>query len=155
MKDATRSARDRVEVFVDENNGKTPAYEEDDAAHVFRRNRLGNDPVRFRFHERPGGYDLDAAIPIARELALGAEVGFDVRVRDAEAQAVAAWNDFTLSQETDTSKFGTLVLIGPSRRRRSGAARRWWTRSWTPCGRARRRSRPRPGSSAPAERRPA
>ena len=83
--------------------------------YVFRRYRPGNDPVRFRFHERAGGYELDAAIPIARELALGAEVGFDVRVPDAEAQAVAAWNDFTLSQETDTSKFGTLVLIGPSR----------------------------------------
>ena len=113
VNDPTRSLGDQVEVFVDENNGKTPVYEADDAAYSFRRYRLGNAPARFRTLELSGGrYEVQAAIPIARALATGAEVGFDIRVTDANGGATIAWNDFTLSQATDTSRFGTLVLVG-------------------------------------------
>jgi endo-1,4-beta-xylanase len=114
VSDPTRSRGDRVEVFVDENNGKTASYEPDDAAYAFRRYGLGNEPVRFRMRERNGGYELEAAIPITRALLRGAEVGFDVRVTDANRGTVAAWNDFTQAQATDTSKFGTLSLVGES-----------------------------------------
>jgi len=114
VSDPTRSQGDRVEVFVDENNGKTASYEADDAAYAFRRHGAGNEPVRFRLRERAGGYELEAAIPITRTLVSGAEVGFDVRVTDANRGTVVAWNDFTLDQATDTSKFGTLSLVGPS-----------------------------------------
>jgi endo-1,4-beta-xylanase len=114
VSDFTRSHGDRVEVFVDENNGKTASYEPDDAAYDFRRHGAGKKPVRFRMRERDGGYELEAAIPITRALLRGAEVGFDVRVTDANRGTVAAWNDFTLDQATDTSKFGTLSLVGES-----------------------------------------
>jgi endo-1,4-beta-xylanase len=114
VSDPTRSLGDRVEVFVDENNGKTASYEPDDAAYSFRRFRAGNEPVRYRMRERAFGYDVEAAIPITRALVRGAEVGFDVRVTDANRGTVAAWNDFTLDQTTDTSKFGTLSLVGQS-----------------------------------------
>ena len=57
---------------------------------------------------------MQAAIPISRALATGAEVGFDIRVTDANGGTTVAWNDFSLSQATDTSKFGTLVLVGAS-----------------------------------------
>jgi endo-1,4-beta-xylanase len=115
VSDPTRSRGDRVEVFVDENNGKTARYEPDDAAYAFPRVQDPNVPALFRTLERVGGYEVAAAIPITRALLTGAEVGFDVRVTDANRGSVAAWNDFTLAQTTDTSKFGTLSLVGPSR----------------------------------------
>ena len=60
---------------------------------------------------RHGGYRVEAALPIDRELAVGSELGFDFRVTDGRTGTVVAWNDFTLDQETDTSKFGTLSLV--------------------------------------------
>jgi endo-1,4-beta-xylanase len=112
VSDATRSRDDRVEVFIDENNDKATSYQPDDAAYAFGRFRAGRHGVRFRMRERLGGYELEATLPIARALTTGAEIGFDIRVIDANRGAVAAWNDFTINQTTDTSKFGTLSLVG-------------------------------------------
>ena len=112
VSDPTRSRGDRVELFVDENNDKATSYEPDDAAYALRRFGDGHHRVRFRTRERLGGYELEAAIPITRALSTGAEIGFDVRITDANRGTVAAWNDFTLTQTTDTSKFGTLSLVG-------------------------------------------
>jgi endo-1,4-beta-xylanase len=92
VSDPTWSRKDRVEVFVDENNGKTTSYEPDDAAYAFRRFQSGHHPVRIRTRERAGGYEVEAAIPITRALLSGAEVGFDVRVIDANQDSGAAWN---------------------------------------------------------------
>ena len=64
---------------------------------------------------------MEAALPIDRELAVGSELGFDLRVTDARTGTVVAWNDFTLDQETDTSKFGTLGLVESERHHRGGA----------------------------------
>ena len=118
--DATRSRDDRVDVFVDENNAKTTSYQADDAQYTFERlgfhrhdhgRRHRCRQVRFLVLPRPGGYRLEAAIPLERTLAVGDEVGFDIRVTDADTGAVVSWNDFTLGQETDTSEFGTLQLV--------------------------------------------
>jgi endo-1,4-beta-xylanase len=121
--DSTWDRNDRVEVFIDENNGKTTTYEADDAAYELERFSFGHGHgrrhghrqrcggVRFRVTPRHGGYRVEAALPIDRELAVGSELGFDLRVTDARTGTVVAWNDFTLDQETDTSKFGTLSLV--------------------------------------------
>jgi endo-1,4-beta-xylanase len=103
---------DRVEVFVDENNGKTTTYEADDAAYSFKRFASfagGRSPLRVT--PLRDGYRVEAALPVSRALAIGSEVGFDLRVTDARTGTVVAWNDFTLDQDTDTSKFGTLALV--------------------------------------------
>ena len=119
--DATPNRDDSVEVFVDENNGKTTTYEEDDAQYTFQRFGVGRhghgrrhrcQPVRFHVRALPGGYRVEAAIRLERALAVGDELGFDIRVKDADTGAVVSWNDFTLGQETDTSEFGTLRLVG-------------------------------------------
>ncbi len=120
VSDATRSSQDKLEVFVDENNAKTTSYEDDDAQYVFERFGFGRhghgrrhrcQPVRFHVLPRPGGYRVEAAIRLERELAVGDLVGFDVRVTDFDTGAVVSWNDFTLGQEADTSEFGTLRLV--------------------------------------------
>jgi endo-1,4-beta-xylanase len=110
--DPTWDLNDRVEVFVDENNGKTTTYEADDAAYSFKRFAIfagGRSPLRVT--PLRDGYRVEAALPVSRALAIGSEVGFDLRVTDARTGTVVAWNDFTLDQDTDTSKFGTLALL--------------------------------------------
>ena len=61
---------------------------------------------------RRGGYRLEARIPIAREVEIGTQIGFDIRVTNANDGTVVVWNDFTLVQDSDPSKFGTLTLVG-------------------------------------------
>lgn len=122
--DGSRDGGDSVEVFIDENNAKGTSYDADDAAYSFERSSIGHGHGRRHGHHRrchgglntrvtwrPGGYRVEAALPVEGVLAVGAEVGFDIRVTDAATGTVVAWNDFTLEQETDPSKFGTLNLV--------------------------------------------
>jgi endo-1,4-beta-xylanase len=119
VQDASRSHGDRLEVFVDENNGKTTSYEADDALYEFDRfgrcrGRWRRGPV-FRVLPIPGGYRVEAKIRVDAALAAGSQVGFDLRVTDGHTATTVAWNDFTLSQDTDTSKWGTLDLLPGNR----------------------------------------
>jgi endo-1,4-beta-xylanase len=108
------SSHDSVEVFIDENNAKTEAYDADDAHHTFKRHQghHGQGGLRGKVRPRPGGYRLEARIPIAREVEIGTQIGFDIRVTNANDGTVVVWNDFTLVQDSDPSKFGTLTLVG-------------------------------------------
>lgn len=115
VNDATRDEADKVELFLDENNGKTTAYESDDRH--FSLNRLGAGSsaadISYAVRESSNGYTLGAAIPwssITR--AAGDDIGFDVRIKDASKTELpsAYWNDSTLSQDSDTSKYGIVQL---------------------------------------------
>jgi endo-1,4-beta-xylanase len=128
VQDPTRSRRDKVELFVDENNAKGTSYDDDDAHYTAdrsgrcERRRRGSwrrhphqGGLRFQVKEQRGGYRVELAIPIDRELALGAEVGFDLRITDGTSNTIFGWNDFTLEQAENPSKFGTLVLVTGNR----------------------------------------
>ena len=112
--------QDSVEVFVDQNNGKTSIYEPDDGQYrVNFRNFAsfnGGDSSRFRSRTMviPGGYRVEMAIPLyAIKPAPGAILGFDVQINDATSGArtgIRNWADGTNMGYLDTSGFGLLVL---------------------------------------------
>lgn len=111
--DASRNAEDKVELFLDENNGKTTAYQPDDRKISLPRSGSGTEGVSFTSTEREGGYIIEARIPLVSvKGAAGAELGLDIRVSDAGVpdSVPAYWNDRSRSQDTDTSHYGVLRL---------------------------------------------
>ncbi|MDR1541398.1 MAG: endo-1,4-beta-xylanase [Clostridiales bacterium] len=114
--------QDSVEVFVDEDNAKSTAYQDDDGQF---RVSFDNEPSFDHGHgegflsatEVSGtNYTVEMKIPfraIAPEN--GKQIGFDVSINDAKGgsrQSVAAWSDLFGTAYTDPSVFGTLTLIG-------------------------------------------
>ncbi|NQX44382.1 endo-1,4-beta-xylanase [Paenibacillus tritici] len=111
--DPSVNGEDKVEIFLDENNGKTSAYEPDDRKITLQRSGSGTEGVGFTSTEREGGYTLEAKIPLVSiSGSAGLEMGLDIRVSDAGVpNAVPAyWNDRSRSQDTDTSRYGVLRL---------------------------------------------
>lgn len=111
--DATNDKTDTVEVFVDEDNGKTSAYGADDAHYVIQRG--GTSAHGFAAHTKKldNGYRVEAALPLSLAGTAGRTIGLDVRVRDASTPgADLSWNDQTHGQDADTSRWGTLTLVG-------------------------------------------
>lgn len=112
--------QDSVEVFVDQNNGKTKSYEPDDGQYrVNFRNAVsfnGGDSSRFRSRTMmiPGGYRVEMACPLyAIKPAAGALLGFDVQINDATSggrTGIRNWANDTNMGYQDTSDFGLLVL---------------------------------------------
>lgn len=112
VKDATRDAADKIELFVDENNGKSAIYESDDRHLTFNRSGAENGDSSYKIKETATGYKLEAVIPW-KGLAQGTEeIGFDIRIQDASTSEMLPvyWNDSTLSQDLDTSKYGVIQL---------------------------------------------
>ncbi|CAM4464905.1 endo-1,4-beta-xylanase [Paenibacillus tarimensis] len=111
VNDSTRSPNDRVELFVDDNNGRTAAYEADDKHYTLHRSRKSVSGVSYNVKERSGGYRLEASIPITAAMENGLK-GFDIRITDADTTgAQVSWSDTTASQQSDTSRFGELKLV--------------------------------------------
>ncbi|RUS42453.1 endo-1,4-beta-xylanase [Cohnella sp. AR92] len=115
--------QDSVEVFVDQNNGKTAAYEEDDGQYRVRYdNATSFNPASiadgFVSATQVSGtnYTIEMKIPLKSiKPADGTKVGFDVQINDAKngaRQSVAAWNDTTGQGYQDPSVFGVLTLTG-------------------------------------------
>lgn len=102
---------DTVELFVDENNGKTASYEADDRHYILARSSgKKTEDADYKVKTIDGGYRVEASVPIAQG-SLGKELGFDIRIVSGEAgDEWVSWNDTTGSQNSDTSKFGTLLL---------------------------------------------
>ncbi|WP_434749954.1 endo-1,4-beta-xylanase [Paenibacillus amylolyticus] len=118
VKDTTKHSKDKVELFVDLNNGKTPVYEADDRHITITRAGKVTGAKNYRVREAVGGYQVEISIPLTNaQGALAREVGLDVRVTDggnnsSEGQQVLYWNDRTLSQDQDTSKYGVIQFAG-------------------------------------------
>ena len=109
VEDHTPDPGDKVEVFVDQNNEKTETYQDDDRYYTFPSETFWMD---FVIITNTHGYVLEARLPLSEVLAVGGDLGFDVRVTDgSNPNFPLSWNDPTHSQETDTSKFGILNLI--------------------------------------------
>jgi endo-1,4-beta-xylanase len=110
VEDTTRDLEDAVDVFIDENNGKTETYESDDRHYTFKfGERPPRDEVFFFVWPKPDGYRLEAAFVLSTTATIGVPLGFDLRITDgSQPDAPISWNDPTHSQDTDTSGFGTL-----------------------------------------------
>ena len=115
--------QDSVEVFVDENNGKTSFYQEDDGQYrVNFDNETSFNPsgiaAGFVSATEVSGtnYIVEMKIPFKTvNPQEDSTIGFDVQINDAKdgaRQSVAAWNDTTGNGYQDTSGYGVLTLAG-------------------------------------------
>ena len=118
--------QDSVEIFLDQNNGKTSYYEEDDGQ--FRVNYDNEQSFggyasadKFRSATRivPGvGYVVEAAVRLdAITPTNGTIIGFDFQVNNDEdgdgvRDSVAIWNDPSGRSYMDVSGLGVVRLIG-------------------------------------------
>jgi endo-1,4-beta-xylanase len=111
VQDRTADKADAVDIFVDENNGKTSAYQSDDARYTVRRDGGHTPGPLTKVEKTATGYRVEAAIPLKTIGSANRQIGFDIRFTDASnAGAPTSWNDTTHRQNTDTSKWGTLTL---------------------------------------------
>lgn len=115
--------QDSVEIFVDQNNGKTSFYQDDDGQfRVNFDNESTFNPERiaagFASATKVSGtnYTVEVKIPLTSVTPANAKkLGFDVQINDAKdgaRQSVAAWNDTTGNGYQDTSVYGVLTLTG-------------------------------------------
>jgi endo-1,4-beta-xylanase len=114
--------QDSVEVFIDENNGKTSFYEKDDGQYrVNFDNEATFNPASiaegFESWASVSGrsYTVSLKIPLRTITAKeGDVIGFDAQINGASAQgarqSVAMWNDLSGSSYQDTSGLGLLKL---------------------------------------------
>jgi endo-1,4-beta-xylanase len=114
--------QDSVEVFLDENNGKTSFYQDDDGQfRVNYDNEASFNPAAisegFASATVVSGtsYTVEMMIPLRTMTAkAGLEIGFDAQINDGKdgaRQSVAAWNDTTGNGYQDTSVYGILTLV--------------------------------------------
>lgn len=117
--------QDTVEVFFDENNGKTSGYEADD---IQCRVNFDNeksvtdgksvDDFISAAIKTSDGYAVEMAIPYTiAPFESGQYVGFDVQINDdgtgdGTRSGIANWSDITGLGYTNTSGFGVLALTG-------------------------------------------
>lgn len=112
VKDPTIGANGSIDLFVDGNNGKTNSYQADDKHYSFKITNEKSDGPDYKIKELEdgSGYNFETAIPLS-DVQKGKKIGFDIRVSNGDKSF--SWNDITNSQDTNTSKFGTLTLKDP------------------------------------------
>ncbi|MCL6589366.1 MAG: endo-1,4-beta-xylanase [Firmicutes bacterium] len=110
VEDSSVNRDDAVDIFIDGNNQKTATYQQDDNSYTLKRSGQASKNAIFKAKEIQGGYLLEASLPLPVGLGIGKQIGFDIRVNNVDLNKKAAWNDFSMSQDTDTSKYGTLIL---------------------------------------------
>jgi len=115
--------QDSVEIFVDQNNAKTTAYQGDDMqlrVNFANVQSFGGAASAADFQTATtivdGGYHVEAAIAMDAALQPGMVIGFDFQVNDdglgdGVRSSVKTWNDTTGNAFQDTSQFGVLHLV--------------------------------------------
>ncbi|WP_081387650.1 endo-1,4-beta-xylanase, partial [Paenibacillus odorifer] len=117
--------QDSVEIFVDQNNGKTTFYQDDDGQYRINfDNETSFNPLSiaagFESATQISGtnYTVEVKIPLQGITPDNdKKLGFDVQINDAKEgsrQSVAAWNDTSGTGYMDTSVYGVLTLKGKS-----------------------------------------
>ena len=116
-------AQDSVELFLDENNKKTPYYQFDDAQ--YRVNFEGKlsgqgegffaESLKAAAKKTKKGYTVEMAIKVNETpLKAGDKLGLELQINDDPGDglrgAVAKWNHIEDDSWEDTSNFGTLEL---------------------------------------------
>jgi len=118
VKDSTRNAGDGIDLYLDQNFGKTTSYQGDDLHYTIKANGTAVPGLQVMTANVTGGYRVQAAIPLtAVSPSQGTVIGFDVRVNDDQGSgtvaARAVWNDLRNSQDTSTQYYGDLTF-GPA-----------------------------------------
>lgn len=114
--------QDSIEVFLDQNNGKTGYYEEDDGQYRVNFDGVqtfGSKPEKTGFasaaKKTAEGYLIEIAIPLVNAAADGTVMGFEAQVNDSNAsgirQSIAKFNDMTDNSYQATEKWGNLKLV--------------------------------------------
>jgi endo-1,4-beta-xylanase len=114
VQDSTQDAGDTVEVFVDQNNNRTPSLGSDDLH--FTINPYSAPPKNLQVHTTltARGYRTVLAVALQTPATAGRRIGFDVIVTDgAGSGQTIVWNDFTLSHDTTLQDVGVLRLVSP------------------------------------------
>ncbi|MGN0620640.1 MAG: endo-1,4-beta-xylanase [Porcipelethomonas sp.] len=116
--------QDTVEIFIDQNNGKTSYYEDDD---IQLRVNFDNevtvtdgrtaDVYETAAKKTADGYIVEARIPCAvGKFETGQVIGYDVQINDdngsGKRTGIANWSDLSGQGYMNTSGFGTLKLEG-------------------------------------------
>lgn len=116
--------QDSIEVFVDQNNGKTTSYQTDDGQYRinFKNVRtVGGHASGTNYtsatKEVSGGYVVEVAINLDTITpAAGTLIGFDLQVNNDQdggtRDSVFIWNDPTGQSYANTSRFGVMELAG-------------------------------------------
>ncbi|SCX91715.1 endo-1,4-beta-xylanase [Butyrivibrio sp. INlla14] len=115
--------QDSVEVFIDENNNKSSAYQDDDKqyrinyenAYSFNGTKCVAENVNSAAVVTEEGYVIEAAFKWTDIMAhVGAQVGFDIQVNDADAAGrrlgYLNWADKSGNGWSSPAVFGTIVL---------------------------------------------
>jgi endo-1,4-beta-xylanase len=113
--------QDTVEVFLDQNNGKTSTYEMDDGQYRVSFSNFvsfnGGDTAKFKSRTMvmPGtGYRVEMALPLySIKPAAGTIMGFDVQINDATNGArsgIRNWASDTNEGYQTTEDYGLIVL---------------------------------------------
>ncbi|WP_367398318.1 endo-1,4-beta-xylanase [Paenibacillus lautus] len=119
--------QDSVEIFVDQNNGKTDVYQEDDGQYRMNFNNArsfgghaGEDNFASAAKVIEGGYVVEAAIRLDKiKPEKGTVIGFDFQVNNDEdgqgtRDSVAIWSDPTGQSYQNTTRFGVLEFTKSS-----------------------------------------
>lgn len=115
--------QDSVEVFVDENNGKTAVFQDDDGQYRVNFENVASfnpEKIAAGFESKVSvsgtNYTVEMKIPFKKvKPANNAIIGFDAQINDAKDGArisINAWNDPSGQGYQDTSVFGELTLTG-------------------------------------------
>ncbi len=113
---------DSVEIFLDQNMGKTAFYETDDGQYRVNFEGLesfGTIPDKTGFASKAkiidGGYLIEMAIPLVLEAKEGMKMGFDAQVNDSDdtgaRQSIMKFNDLTNNSYLSAEKWGELLLV--------------------------------------------
>lgn len=113
--------QDSVETFIDENNARTSAYDNDDAQYRVNYdneqsgggNRI-TDKFKSATTKTDNGYIVEMAIPLNNEASSNQIMGFDAQVNDAAEgvrNGVNIWCDATGQTWSTTSNVGNIMLV--------------------------------------------
>jgi endo-1,4-beta-xylanase len=105
--DTTPGATDAVELFVDGDNARTPAYDQNDHAYKFYRKQAQGSGSSSYIQENGSGYTGIFRLPLDSSLpTIGKSIGFDVKVTNGSE--ILQWNDKTGQQAVTTVNLGLL-----------------------------------------------
>lgn len=119
--------QDSFEIFIDENNNKTPSYQPDDAQYrvnfkniqtfgtgASKENIISATKI-LKEGDKVIGYVVEVGIKMkTRKLSAGTIIGFDIQVNDGTAGVrtnILTWSDPLGNNWRDTTKFGNLELV--------------------------------------------
>ncbi|OPH46622.1 hypothetical protein BC351_14135 [Paenibacillus ferrarius] len=112
VKDGTVDAMDAIKLFVDGNNRRTPAYDQDDHAYTYSRLQSQGSEGSY-MQEEAGGYKGIFRLPLDTTLpAVGKNIGFDVSVTNGTE--TIHWNDITGQQAVTMANVGLLKFTQAS-----------------------------------------